>query len=66
MFLISLEDQVALNQFAQSLRTADDLLNRFSDLTLESKRSFLLQFSGMIQQSSRLTTMSSLLLKKAD
>lgn len=51
MFLISLEDQVALNQFAQSLRTADDLLNRFSDLTLERKRSFLLQFSGMIQQS---------------
>lgn len=51
MFWISLEDQIALNQFAQSLRTTDDLLNRFSGLTLEGKRFFLLQFSGMIQQS---------------
>lgn len=47
---MSLEDQVALNQFAQSLQTADNLLNRFSGLNLECKRSFLLQFSGMIQQ----------------
>ena len=51
MFLISLEDQIALNQFAQSLQTADSLLGRFSGITLEGKRAFLLQFSGMLQQS---------------
>jgi hypothetical protein len=51
MFGIALEEQIALNQFGQSLRTKDDLLSRFSGLTLEGKRLFLFQFTGMIQQS---------------
>lgn len=48
---MTLEEEIILNQFAQSVRTSDDLLKRFSKFTADNKRIFLIGLSYLIFQS---------------
>ncbi|MGV3604456.1 MAG: DUF5958 family protein [Dyadobacter fermentans] len=48
---MTLEEQITVNQFAQSVRTSDDLLNRFSKFTADDKKTFLIELSFLIMQS---------------
>lgn len=48
---MTLKEQMTINQFGQSLRPIEDLLNQFSSLSIDEKRIYLRQLSGLIWQS---------------
>jgi len=48
---MTLEEQVALNQFGQGVRSIESLLLHFSQLSEVNKRDYLTYLSGLIWQS---------------